>query len=244
MSQPEPSAGPKAMIVVCEGDSVTLELLCEHLVADRYSVVPASSAADALRLLRFWLAEVLVLDLGLPEGSAFELLREIRDDAGAEPGSSPLIIALSPHGDEDARDRARELGPAELIAKPFHYRDLRDRIEALLRRRGVREEAVIEVAGLRIESGRQRVSVDGREVALSAKEFALLRILVSDPVRVFSKQELLEEVWGFRSETRTCTLDAHASRLRRKLDPEHARYVVNCWGVGFRLLDHSAAGAG
>ena len=74
-------------------------------------------------------------------------------------------------------------------------------------------------------------------MSLSNKEFSLLRVLVSDPIRVFPKKELLEEVWGFRTPAQTRTLDSHASRLRRKLDPEHSRYVINCWGVGYRLID-------
>ena len=83
----------------------------------------------------------------------------------------------------------------------------------------------------------RRVEVGGREVQLANKEFALLRALASEPRRVFTKDELLRDVWGFRSKGRTRTLDSHASRLRRKLDPEGARYVCNCWGVGYRLLE-------
>jgi DNA-binding response OmpR family regulator len=83
----------------------------------------------------------------------------------------------------------------------------------------------------------RRVTVDGRLVLLARKEFALLRVLAKDPTRVFSKEELMHEVWGFRDPGKTRTLDSHASRLRRKLDPEHGRYVVNCWGIGYRLVD-------
>ena len=79
--------------------------------------------------------------------------------------------------------------------------------------------------------------VQQREVELANKEFSLLRALAAEPSRVFSKEELLRDVWGYRSLGRTRTLDSHASRLRRKLDPEHCRYVVNCWGVGYRLID-------
>ena len=84
---------------------------------------------------------------------------------------------------------------------------------------------------------RRRVTVGEREVPLAKKEFTLLRVLASDPTRVFSKEELLRGVWGYRSPGKTRTLDSHASRLRRKLDPEHSRYVVNCWGIGYRLVD-------
>jgi DNA-binding response OmpR family regulator len=99
------------------------------------------------------------------------------------------------------------------------------------------------VGDIAIDTARRRVCVDGREVVLSDKEFLLLRVLASDPIRVFSKKELLEEVWGYRTEARIRTLDSHASRLRRKLDPESCRYVINCWGVGYRLLDEGTSGA-
>jgi len=88
-----------------------------------------------------------------------------------------------------------------------------------------------------VDPMRRKVWVGEREVQLSNKEFSLLRALASDPHRVFSKRELLGDVWGFQAPARTRTLDSHASRLRRKLDPEHGRYVVNCWGVGYRLID-------
>jgi DNA-binding response OmpR family regulator len=79
---------------------------------------------------------------------------------------------------------------------------------------------------------------------LANKEFSLLRALAAEPTRVFSKAELLRDVWGFRAAGRTRTLDSHASRLRRKLDPESGRYVVNCWGVGYRLIDGGGEDAG
>jgi DNA-binding response OmpR family regulator len=104
-------------------------------------------------------------------------------------------------------------------------------------RPGQQGEGPIKVGELLIDPARRHVSVEGTEVELADKEYALLSLLASDPIRVFTEQELLWEVWGFRTAARTRTLDAHASRLRRKLDPERARYVINCWGVGFRLID-------
>src|SRR3954451_11175814 len=121
--------------------------------------------------------------------------------------------------------------------KPFHYPELRARINSILRRRGGRHDGPRRVGDLVVDPARRRVWVEGRDVTLSNKEFSLLRVLVSDPIRVFTKKELLEDVWGFRTSAQTRTLDSHASRLRRKLDPEHSRYVINCWGVGYRLID-------
>jgi DNA-binding response OmpR family regulator len=88
-----------------------------------------------------------------------------------------------------------------------------------------------------IDPSRRRVTVGDRFVSLSKKEFALLRILASDPTRVFTKEELLAAVWAYRGPSKTRTLDSHASRLRRKLDPDHGRFVVNCWGIGYRLIE-------
>jgi DNA-binding response OmpR family regulator len=133
--------------------------------------------------------------------------------------------------------RGLELGADDYVAKPYLYAELRARIAAVLRRVEQRRSGPLRVGEIVVDPGRHRVWVGGREVRLSKKEFSLLRILSTDPHRVFSKRELLGEVWGYRTPTKTRTLDSHASRLRRKLDPEQARFVINCWGVGYRLLD-------
>ena len=108
---------------------------------------------------------------------------------------------------------------------------------AVLRRRDGRRQGPIRVGELLVDSATRRVRVGEREVKLANKEFALLRALAAEPRRVFTKDELLRDVWGFRSQGRTRTLDSHASRLRRKLDPEGTRFVFNCWGVGYRLIE-------
>jgi DNA-binding response OmpR family regulator len=107
----------------------------------------------------------------------------------------------------------------------------------VLRRRASHRDGPIRVGDLVVDPLRRRVVVGEREVVLAKKEFTLLRVLATDPTRVFTKDELLRDVWGYHSPGKTRTLDSHASRLRRKLDPEHSRYIVNCWGIGYRLLD-------
>jgi DNA-binding response OmpR family regulator len=123
------------------------------------------------------------------------------------------------------------------VIKPFHYPELAARVAAVLRRCAGRSQGPIRVGDLVVDSLTRRVKVGEREVPLANKEFALLRALASEPRRVFTKEELLRDVWGFQSMGRTRTLDSHASRLRRKLDPEGARFVFNCWGVGYRLIE-------
>jgi DNA-binding response OmpR family regulator len=228
-----------ATLVVCEDDAPTLELLCDHLEADRFSALPAPSAADALRLCHYRQPDLLLLDLRLPDASGLEVLRQIRGSEGALGLYDPAlpVIVLSGRGTQSDRLRGLNEGADDYVVKPFNYDEVAARIRAVLRRRDPRREGPIRVGDLFIDPAQRRVRVGDREVKLANKEFALLRALAAEPSRVFGKEELLRDVWGFRSMGRTRTLDSHASRLRRKLDPEAGRFVVNVWGVGYRLVD-------
>jgi DNA-binding response OmpR family regulator len=234
-----PASEPEATLVVCEDDAPTLDLLCDHLDADRFRALPAPSAADALRLCHYNDPDLLLLDLRLPDASGLDVLREIRASGGPTGRFDPVlpVIVLSGRSTEVDRVRGFAEGADDYVVKPFHYQEVAARIRAVLRRRDSRREGPRRIGDLFIDPSRRKVRVADREVPLANKEFALLRALAADPHRVFTKDELLRDVWGFRSMGRTRTLDSHASRLRRKLDPETGRYVVNCWGVGYRLLD-------
>jgi DNA-binding response OmpR family regulator len=228
-----------ASLVVCEDDAATLELLCDHLVADGFGVLPAPSASDALRFCRYNHPDLLLLDLTLPDASGLDVLREIREADGVTSRFDPSlpVIILSGRGAEADRVRGLDFGADDYLVKPFYHPELPARIGAVLRRGLDAREGPCRAGEIVVDPARRKVWVGEREVPLSNKEFGLLRVLVSDPSRVFAKRELLEAVWGYRSPARTRTLDSHASRLRRKLDPEHGRYVVNCWGYGYRLID-------
>lgn len=234
--------GPKgvATVVVCEDDQVTLDLLCDRLASDRFEPLPAGTAEEALRLCRHQRPDLLVVDLELPEGSGPELLRRIREAHWLQTQIDPYlpVIALRPRARDPWAIPEPDLAADDYLEKPFAYEDLRARIDAILRRRHSRLDQPVRVGELTVDPARRKVRVGEREVRLSKKEFTLLRVLASDPTRVFAKEELLRDVWGLRGPAAsTRTLDSHVSRLRRKLDPEHARYVVNCWGVGYRLVD-------
>lgn len=228
-----------ASLVVCEDDEITLDLLCEHLAADRFGVMPAPSASDALRLCRYNHPDLLLLDLSLPDASGLDVLREIRHADGIDSRFDPRlpVIVLTGRGGDTDKVRGLDSGADDYLTKPFVYSELRARIGAVLRRRSYPQEGPSRVGDLIVDPPRRRVTVAGRPVSLSQKEFSLLRILASDPTRVFSKEELLAAVWAYRGPSKTRTLDSHASRLRRKLDPENGRYVINCWGIGYRLTD-------
>ena len=226
-------------VVVCEDDEVTRELLIDNLEADRYRPLAAPTAADALRFCRYSAPDLLLLDLALPDAAGLDVLRRIRSSAGpaAEFDSDLPVVVLTGRGSADERVRGLSEGADDYLVKPFHYPELLARIGNLLARRGSARNGPVRVGPLHVDPATRRVSVGDREVRLANKEFELLRALTREPTMVFTKQELLSEVWGFRSSGRTRTLDSHASRLRRKLDPERGRFVVNCWGVGYKLVE-------
>ncbi len=228
-----------ARLVVCEDHAPTLELLCDHLLADGFGVLPAPSASDALRLCRYDHPDLLLLDLSLPDASGLDVLREIREADGVTSRFDPglPVIVLSGRGADADRVRGLDFGADDYLVKPFFHPELRARIGAVLRRGSGHRSGPLRVGELVVDPARRQVWLEGREVKLSLKEFGLLRVLAGDPARVFSKRELLEAVWGYGGPARTRTLDSHASRLRRKLDPEHGRFVINCWGYGYRLVE-------
>jgi DNA-binding response OmpR family regulator len=234
-----PEVEELATVVVCEDDQPTLELLCDHLTADRYRALPAPCASDALRLCHYKQPDLLLLDLRLPDASGLDVLREIRGTDGSNGRFDPdlPVIVLSGRGAPADRVRGLAEGADDYMVKPFQIEELVWRLRAVLRRRQPRREGPKRVGELFIDPSTREVRVAGRSVELANKEFALLRALAAEPTRVFPKQELLRDVWGFRSMGRTRTLDSHASRLRRKLDPEAGRFIVNCWGVGYRLIE-------
>jgi DNA-binding response OmpR family regulator len=228
------------LVVVCEPDESTLESLCDHLTADRFNVLPAPTASDALRHCRYHDPDLMLVDVALPDASGLDVLREIRQADGATTRFDPQlpIIVVSGRTADTDRVRGLEEGADDYLSKPASYEELRARIVAVLRRTREKDQAPVRVGDLVLDPARRRVVVGEREVLLTNKEFTLLRMIAADPTRVFSKSELMAAIWKKEHEPGTTrTLDSHASRLRRKLDPEYQRYVVNCWGIGYRLVD-------
>ncbi|MEX0992674.1 MAG: response regulator transcription factor [Solirubrobacterales bacterium] len=227
-------------IMVVEDDAATCEFLADNLRADSYRVVTAQTARQALNLLEVKRCDLLVLDLMLPDVSGYELCRRLRASDGLAGRIDPDLPVIMVSGRSSEADRVRGFtrGADDYLTKPFHYPELAARIAALLRRTGKRRQrGRLRVGGLEIDPITREARLDGRRLELSAKEFELLRALAVEPTRVFTKEELLRGVWGFELMGSTRTLDSHASRLRRKLRPSGRRWVVNVWGVGYRLTD-------
>ena len=234
---------PTAILIV-EDDVPTRTFLADNLTADGYDLLVAGTVREALRTLEYHRVGLAVIDLGLPDGSGLELLRKVRESGGAGTRLDPRLplIVLSGHAGETDRVRGLERGADDFLPKPFSYNELRLRIAALLRRAQERpSEGRLCVGGLELDPVARDVRLHGAAVLLSQKEFALLRQLAAEPTRVFTKSELLRDVWGFRAHGTTRTLDSHACRLRQKLGARGDRFVINVWGVGYRLIDGRVA---
>ena len=235
-----------ATILLVEDDPVVRTFLADNLTADGYELLVTDSVEAAFALLEFACPDVAVVDVRLPDGSGLDLIRRVREADGIASRLDPSLpfIVLSACAGELDRVRGFERGADDYVTKPFAYGELRLRIAAVLRRsRGRVGRGRLRVGTLEIDPAARAALVRGERIELAAKEFALLRTLASSPTRVFTKEELLRDVWGFRSLGSTRTLDSHACRLRAKLRVHGDEFVVNVWGVGYRLVDGPLAEA-
>jgi DNA-binding response OmpR family regulator len=231
------------MVLLVEDDAVLATFLADNLSADGYEPIVADTVRDGLRDLEYKHPDVAIVDLRLPDASGIELIDRVRAADGVASRLDPAIplLVLSGHCGELDRLRCFEHGADDFVSKPFSYPELRLRIAAVLRR--TRERAGrgrLRVGELELDPSSREVRLRGHRIHLSQKEFALLRTLAAQPTRVWTKAELLRDVWGFRSLGATRTLDSHACRLRHKLAIQGDAFVVNVWGVGYRLVDGPA----
>ena len=210
-------------VLIAEPQPDVRGFLERHLARDGFDVVGTDDGVAALELALRAHPDLVLLG----DATAVESFRGV-----------PVIVIGGEDSDAIDRVRAFARGCDDFVARPFEYDELVARIRAVLRRARPAQRDHVQAGRIWIEHATRRVNVGGVRVDLAGKEYELLLKLASDPQRVFTKEELLREVWGFRSLGRTRTLDSHASRLRRKLhavDP--GPFVVNVWRVGYRLMD-------
>jgi DNA-binding response OmpR family regulator len=219
-------------VLVVENEGPAREFLSRQLADDGFEVFAADRAVAALELVESRRLDLVLLDAVLPDASGFELCGRLRSE-----GRDLPVIMVSARGEPSDRVRGFARGADDYVTRPFVYEELVARMRAVLRRAMRPPHPRLAVRDLTVDLSSRVVRVGGVNVQLSAKEFDLLVALAEDPERVFRKEELLRDVWGFRSLGRTRTLDSHASRLRRKLNLDgEGAYVVNVWGVGYRLV--------
>ena len=225
-------------ILLVDDEEAVQKLLAYPLERDGFRVLQARDGEEALRQFAGDRVDLVVLDVMLPKLNGLEVCKRLRAQ------SSVPIIMLTARDDELDKVLGLELGADDYITKPFSIREFRSRVRALLRRAGTprvddRDEETIEADGLQIDVSRRVVEVAGEPVQLTYVEFELLRILASNPGRVYTREMLLQTLWGGSDYREPRTIDVHVRHLREKLerDPREPEFILTVRGVGYRFRD-------
>jgi DNA-binding response OmpR family regulator len=225
-------------ILLVDDEDAVQKLLAYPLERDGFRVLQARDGEEALALFDGERVDLVVLDLMLPKVDGLEVCKRLRA------GSDVPIIMLTARGDELDKVLGLELGADDYITKPFSIREFRSRVRALLRRAAAPRRAevdgeAIEAADLRIDAARRVVELRGSPVQLTYVEFELLRALASNPGRVYTREMLLQALWGDSAYREPRTIDVHVRHLREKLErePREPEYIFTIRGVGYRFRD-------
>ena len=233
-------------VLIVEDDVHIANLLRMHLRDEGYEVTHAATGDEGLRLVEEQPWSALVLDLMLPGVDGLEICKRARAMARYTP-----IIITSARASEVHRILGLELGADDYLAKPFSMLELVARVKALLRRvealaQNARLDAgLIEVAGLRIDPIARSAQVDGRALELTPREFDLLAFFARHPDQVYSRMDLLNQVWGYQHDGYEHTVNTHINRLRNKIehDPAAPQRIQTVWGRGYKLVSEPGEGA-
>jgi two-component system phosphate regulon response regulator PhoB len=223
-----------AHILVVEDELAIQELIALNLEQAGQRAVMADSAEDALERIQEELPDLVLLDWMLPGQSGIELARRLRADARTR--KLPIIM-LTARGDEEDKLRGLETGADDYITKPFSVKELQARIKAVLRRRAPEiTDDVIEYHGLTLDPASHRITGKGRDLAMGPTEFRLLHFFMTHPERVYSRTQLLDQVWGDHVFIEERTVDVHIRRLRAALAKSgHHAFIQTIRGSGYRF---------
>jgi two-component system response regulator RegX3 len=222
-------------ILLVEDEESIIEPLTAALAREGFDARPARSAAEALELAPRLAPDLVLLDVMLPDGSGFDVLRELRRD------SSVPVVMLTARGEEADRIVGLELGADDYVVKPFSAREVAARIRAVLRRvedgKAAPATSALEVGDVRLDPARREATLAGAPLELARKEFDLLELLMREAGSVVTRERLIDEVWDTNWFGSTKTLDVHVAAVRKKLgdDPSSPRYLHTVRGVGFRF---------
>ena len=226
---------PRAeQILVVDDEPMVREVVVAYLEREGFKVVEAASGAAALKQIEQSRPDLVVLDVMLPELDGFSVLKELR-------GQDDIpVILLTARTEEPDRVLGLELGADDYVVKPFSPRELVARVRSVLRRSGpaTADPQVLEFDGLVIDEQAREISRDGTSIEMTPKEFDLIAFLARSPRQVFSRGQLLEQVWDSSADWQDpSTVTVHVRRLRRKIedDPEKPRWITTVWGVGYRF---------
>lgn len=223
----------KGKVLIADDDPNVQELLSLYLTKDGYDVITASDGIEAVRKTQEADPDLLILDVMMPRLDGWGVCRAIRES------SNVPIIMLTAKGEDYDRILGLELGADDYVVKPFHPVEVVARVKAILRRvqRGSEEAKLMEFVGLTIDVDRHEVTVDGEIKALTPKEFDLLAFLAERPGWTYTREQILQQVWGYDFVGDGRTVDAHIKRLRQKLGAGEKRpwSITTVWGVGYKF---------
>ena len=235
----EPKLSMRTNILVVEDESAIVELLRYNLERDGFRVTVAADGEEALTAIAEDKPDLVLLDWMLPNASGLEVCRQIRRKTATR--DLPVIM-LTARGEEADRVRGLDVGADDYITKPFSITELMARVKALLRRaRPARDAEVLRYADLELDIARHRVTRNGRPIHLGPTEFRLLRFLMERPGRVYSREQLLDSVWGHDIHVELRTVDVHIRRLRRALNAQEDTDLIRTVRAAGYALDTSAA---
>jgi two-component system KDP operon response regulator KdpE len=219
-------------ILVVDDEPAIRRFLRASLGAQGYQILEAQSGQAALEMFRRNAADVVVLDLGLPDRDGFDVIKELRDGGAAVP-----IIVLSSRADEPGKVRALDLGADDYVTKPFGVEELLARIRAALRHRLQQqgERPIFKSGDLSVDLVRRIVTARGADVKLSPREYDLLRLLVMHAGKVLTHRFILREVWGTETDVQYLRIYIRALRQKIEADPDRPQLIVTEQGVGYRL---------
>lgn len=226
-----PEMGKPVRVLLVEDDPVLCETLQYNLQRERLQVFATDNAEDALQLFHQHQPHLIILDVMLPSRSGFDLCRMIRQH------SQTPILFLTARAAEEDKIRGFELGADDYIVKPFSVAELLARIRSILRRAQPTVPSRIQFGSVEIDLDAKRVYRDGEELAMTPKEYALLLLLATHPGKVFTRDQILDHVWGLGTYVNPRTVDVHVRWLRAKLepDPQNPRYIQTVRGSGYRF---------
>ena len=226
---------PQGTVLVVDDEPTILDVVGRYMERAGYETHRAADGPEALRMVTHDRPDLVVLDLMLPGIDGIEVMEQLH----RQPGPRIAVILLTARGEESDRVVGLERGADDYVVKPFSPTELVARVGAVLRRVSPPdEEAPPIVHGpLRVEPATRRVLLDGETLALTLREFDLLAHLAAHPGRVYTRDQLMEAVWGEPFFEDTSTVTVHVRRLRAKLgdDPHEPRFIETVWGVGYRL---------
>jgi len=226
----------RGRVLVVDDEPTIAEIVGRYLERANYETQIAGDGHAALARASLWHPDLVVLDVMLPGLDGLEVMRQLREIGGPR----VAIILLTAKGEESDRIDGLRLGADDYVVKPFSPAELVARVDAVLRRNEVDEagpEPPLRFDELEIDPTSRRVLVDGEEVLLTQREFDLLLFLARHPLQVFTRDQLMEQVWRFAFYSDTSTVTVHIRRLRAKIEREPARprFVETVWGVGYRF---------